>query len=339
MGKYITKILEMIPYGIFLRCYPLLLKSKFVDFANYALYNSFLKKSRIIKSGDKYIKKVKKKGKYCFIEKGIWNYQLVNFCFVKNMLSIIIWCVECGYIPIVDLYPTNEKSYTQNTNLWEMYFLQPLFDNEVQQMKKQRVCPIVSSSISPTFNDARDSKKVTLWNTIMELFVKYNKSVLDYFDSEYKECIEGKSVVACVMRSTDYTKLKPSGHPIQPEINSVFKKIREIMRKYNVDYIYLATEDKNISEAFQNEFPNRVIENKRRYFNEQYEHEDYYQISQVHFNRENDDYLKILEYLSSINLVSKCDYLVTGLCGGSEMAIYRNGNHYKHSYVFDEGVY
>ena len=47
----------------------------------------------------------------------------------------------------------------------------------------------------------------------------------------------------------------------------------------------------------------------------------------------------MIEYMSSIDLVSKCDYLVTGLCGGSQMAIYRNGNTYKYSYIFDKGVY
>ena len=73
-----------------------------------------------------------------------------------------------------------------------------------------------------------------------------------------------------------------------------------------------------------------VIENKRRYFNEKYEQENLSVISQVHFERENDDYLKMLEYMSSMNIVNKCEYLVTGLSGGSEMAIYRNGNTYKY---------
>ena len=34
------------------------------------------------------------------------------------------------------------------------------------------------------------------------------------------------------------------------------------------DYVYLATEDYLIADAFKKEFPNRVIENKRHYFNE-----------------------------------------------------------------------
>ena len=151
--------------------------------------------------------------------------------------------------------------------------------------------------------------------------------------------IKGRKVVACVLRSTDYTKLRPKSHPIQPSVEETFAKLHEIMGKFEIEYVYLATEDLYIAEAFRKEFPNRVIENERRYFNEQYNAENFEMVSQVHSDRENDDYLKMLEYMSSINLVSKCEYLVTGLNGGSEMAIYRNGNQYKYAYVFDKGVY
>ena len=156
---------------------------------------------------------------------------------------------------------------------------------------------------------------------------------------KYDQLIKGKKVVACVLRSTDYTKLRPSGHPIQPSLEEVFTKLHEVMGNYRIDYVYLATEDYYIADAFKKEFSNRVIENKRHYYNEQYDSENLVMVSQVHFDRDNDDYLKMLEYISSINLVSKCDYLVTGLNGGSEMAIYRNGNQYKYVYVFDKGVY
>lgn len=151
--------------------------------------------------------------------------------------------------------------------------------------------------------------------------------------------ILGKSVVACVLRSTDYTKTKPKSHPIQPTLEEVFEKIHNVMDEFNVEYIYIATEDKLIADRFHEEFPNKVIENKRHYFNEKFDENNLERVSQVHFNRENDDYLKMLEYMSSINIVSKCDYLVTELSGGSEMAIYRNGNRYKYSYIFDKGVY
>lgn len=340
VGKFITKILEIIPYGIFLRVYPFLKKTKISDFADYAFENKFEKKSKVINCPEKHLSKVREKGKYCFIENGTWDYRIVNFCFVKNMLSDIIWCIERGYIPVVRLTAPEKSNYSENKYLWEMFFEQPLSDCGGKKVKAPRViCPIIASSIIPKFSDARIPQKVEQWSILLDLFVKYNKNSLDYFNSEIKELIKNKHVIACVLRSTDYTKLKPKGHPIQPTNQEVFDKIREVMLKYPVDAIYIATEDYNIAEAFKKEFPGMIIENKRKYFNEKYEDGGCSHISQVHFERENDDYLKMLEYMSSMNIVSNCEYLVTGLSGGSEMAIYRNGNKYKYSYIFDKGVY
>ena len=338
-GKYVTKLFEIIPYGLFLKMYPFLKKTKLSDFADYAFENVFEKKSRILNNTKKHLQKVAKKGRYCSIEKGTWDYQFVNFCLVKNMLSNIIWCVERGFIPIINLFPSESSNYTIKSNLWEMFFEQPLSGCNAEKNSNSIVCPIISSPIIPKFSDARKKERVELWNTVLELFAKYNKSTLEYFDSEIDELIKGKHILACVLRSTDYTKLKPQGHPIQPANQEVFEKIREVMKEYHIDGIYIATEDYNIAEAFKKEFPGMVIENKRRYFNEKYEQENLSVISQVHFERENDDYLKMLEYMSSMNIVNKCEYLVTGLSGGSEMAIYRNGNTYKYSYIFDKGVY
>ena len=172
---------------------------------------------------------------------------------------------------------------------------------------------------------------------MLSLFVKYNSDTQSYFEDE-NHLIENKRVVGCVLRSTDYIKLRPSEHPIQPSLEETFDKLHLVMAEYKIDYVYLATEDYLIADAFKKEFPNRVIENKRHYFNDNFEKNALDRISQVHFERENDDYLK-MEYISSINIVSRCDCLVTGLNGGSEMAIYRNGNQYKYMYVFDKGVY
>lgn len=206
-------------------------------------------------------------------------------------------------------------------------------------ISKKVICPIKKSPIRAKFSDVKDSKKIEFWHSMLNEFVVYDDKVQEYFDKEYNNLILGKSVVACVLRSTDYTKTKPKGHPIQPSIEEVFEKIHNVMDEFNVEYIYIATEDKLIADRFYEEFQNKVIENKRHYFNEKFDENNLERVSQVHFNRENDDYLKMLEYMSSINIVSKCDYLVTGLSGGSEMAIFRNGNRYKYSYIFDKGVY
>lgn len=75
-----------------------------------------------------YLKNKEYTNKLCLIKSGTWEYQLANFCFLKDMLEIFVWCVEKGYIPVVDIYPRNSDYYSDNTRLWDMFFKQPKED-------------------------------------------------------------------------------------------------------------------------------------------------------------------------------------------------------------------
>ena len=61
-------------------------------------------------------------------------------------------------------------------------------------------------------------------------------------------------------------------------------------------------------------------------------------IGQIHFDRENDNYLKRIEYLSSMIILSKCDAVVAGNCRGTHFAVL-NSETVKNRYVFDKGYY
>lgn len=343
LGNVVKLTLRCIPYSLFVKLYPIFKKSRISflsDFSDEVYYKRFLKESPLINDTDNYINKVKKKNKYCLIKRGVWEYKIANFCFVKDMLSLILWCLDSGYLPIVSCYPhESQEYYKDDVSLWDMFYFQPFTKKNVSNITVTEECPIQVSSIHPSFSDCYNKEMISFWNKIFNRFVKYNNEVSKYIDAEYNKLVKGKKVVACVMRSTDYTKTKPTGHPKQPSIDEVFCKLDSVMDEYGIDYIYLATEDGNIADEFKKKFPGKIIENKRRYFNEIFDNINADRISAVHFDRENDNYLKMIEYMSSIDLVSKCDYLVTGLCGGSQMAIYRNGNTYKYSYIFDKGVY
>lgn len=339
-NKYaiVIRVLKAVPYHLFVRMYPLLRKTKLIDFVDDVYYDRFFIESPLVTTTDKYLSQIIKKQQKMIIKNGIWNYQVANFCFVKDMLSVILWCLDCGYIPLVDIYPSNSSYYTAKNRLWDLFYEQPL-EGEINTANLNvKECPIRESSLRARFNDVYDMKKVVFWNKMLSLLVKYNPDTQCYIEKE-NHLIENKRVIGCVLRSTDYVKLRPAGHPIQPSLEETFDKLHSVMDKYKMEYVYLATEDHLIADAFKKEFPNCVIENKRYYFNEKYDENALDMISQVHFKRDNDDYLKMLEYISSINIVSRCDCLVTGLSGGSEMAIYRNGNQYKYMFVFDKGVY
>ena len=61
-------------------------------------------------------------------------------------------------------------------------------------------------------------------------------------------------------------------------------------------------------------------------------------IGDVKFDRENDNYWKGLEYLSSLVILSNCTDLVAGNCGGTEFAVLYTAG-YRNKYIFNKGLY
>lgn len=336
----INFLLKIMPYKLLIKIYPYLKKTILRDIIDTIYYERFFRESELVNDFDNYIGKIEKSKKYCIINQGEWAYRICNFCFVKDMISLMIWCMESGYKPIINILPSSDY-YEEKSNLWEMFFEQP-FGKGADEIgtEKCRVCPIPTYAVKIGMYDVLDDKKFSIWNKIIGRLVIPNSKTQGYFDEEYNRILKGKRTVGCVVRGTDYTKLKPKGHPKQPEIDELKDKLKSYIDTGKYEYIYLATEEKKISDMIKDAFPGVVLENKRQYFDEQYfGNKDSDMVSKVHFDRENDDYLKMLEYMSSINLVSKCNALVTGLCGGSEMAVYWNSAKYEDKYVFDKGKY
>ena len=140
-------------------------------------------------------------------------------------------------------------------------------------------------------------------------------------------------------RGSDFTILKPFGHPIQPEIDDVIDLCKQKVNELGCDYIYLASEEKSVENLFELNFPGKVIVNKRVYYDEIINKNNYQHAWQIHVNNENDIKIRGLEYLSSIYLLSKCDALIGGNCGGSLAALFMNNKKYEYQFLFDLGLY
>ena len=163
------------------------------------------------------------------------------------------------------------------------------------------------------------------WEKIYKDYIKPKPEILDYAEAEYDSIIRNKGkVLGVLLRGTDYIAKKPYNHHIQPDMDSVLEKINEYKEKYNWDYIYLATEDGKYEEILNEKYPGKILTNKRSY--------DY--------GEEGRDMFQYgLAYFSSMHLLSKCDMLIAGLCGGSQAALLMNQHNYEHVYLFDIGKY
>lgn len=268
----------------------------------------------------------------CIIDKGEWDYPLFQISFLNNMLANIVDCLSKGYAPMVCF-----KNTRDNINLWEQ-FLEQMFE-----VGGQKVVIYDKKRAPLYFPLVPSNQDVEKFSSLLKRVLILNESTKDYIEKEYNTIIRGKRVLGVLCRGTDYTANKPKGHPVQPEVEEIIIHVNEKIKELNCDYIYLATEEERILKQFLEVFPNRILTNSRYYYDEFYSIKermgDLARISQVDNGRENGNYYKSLEYLSSIYLLSKCNAFVAGNCGGSRAALYLNDNSYEYCYLFDCGTY
>ena len=146
-------------------------------------------------------------------------------------------------------------------------------------------------------------------------------------------------VVGVCCRGSDYIKLKPAYHPVQPDLQMVEKVVRRLLEKEGYTHVYLATEEQSIHDYFMSKFPGKVLVNKRHYIGDAFKQSGADWCHQVVLGIENEPYVKGIEYLSSIYILSKCNALVGGNCGATQLAFLMNNFKYNYTEVFNLGLY
>lgn len=271
--------------------------------------------------------------RFMLINEGLYEYGYFNFSFLANMLSSVVHVLSEGYFPVIKL--NGRKDGWTN---WDTFFEQPFECNA--NFESLPFCKVKSGRIQSTFKTPFNEDELKMWCKVYNDFVIFNPNTKAYIEKEYQDLIfPRKRILGVLCRGTDYVKTKPDHHPIQPSVEELMEASRDKMRELTLEYIYLATEEKRIVDQFEKEFPGHVIVNKRSYYDEIYYNNNLSEIYQVNFDRKDDIYLKGLEYLSSIYLLSRCNALVAGNCGGSCAALYMNNMKYEDWKLFDLGLY
>lgn len=263
---------------------------------------------------------------------GIGSYAISN-------IAQIDYALASGYLPVVDMLNYNgENKDGKNVNRWELYFQQPceikledVYSYGIYRLSSGG-CPDNAPSDSMLFFS--DKEKLQHWHSLFINYCKFNKDTMSYVTDEFQQllCNKGK-ILGILCRGTDYLKLRPKGHPVQPEVFEVIQKAKAIMEKNQCNYLYLATEDYRIEQYFRHEFGDKVIINKRIYKN----YQDGY-LANTNNERKNDKYYTDLEYLSSLYLLSRCNCLISGRTSGAVIVMLMNYL-YEYTYFWDLGVY
>ena len=266
------------------------------------------------------------------------------YTYVCVFISFIAYAVDNGMIPVVDLKNSPNiylpENNTEGINAWELFYQQPCgYTLETIPRDAEMIysSPVYLPDRTPFLKSMNDEREWKLYAKIYKDFIRLNDTSKQYVEKEEAELLSGRKVLGVLCRGTDYTLHHPKNHPVQPDVDTVIKKVEEVIDRY--EYIYLATEEGKITERFEKAFPGKILINKRMYYDTAGLDFSKSLIGDVKFDRMDDHYYRGMEYLSSICLLSKCSGFIGGACAGTYAAVIMNDFRYEYRYVFDLGYY
>ena len=271
-----------------------------------------------------------------------WARNAGLFSYVLTYFSHITYALAKGMTPVINMqnYPNAylERNKIGMENAWEYFFKQPCGYGLADIGDGERIYsdPYYTQSVFPFIVD----DYIQQWGAVYRDFFQLSDSAAQYVEEEYNRIIKpGMRVIGVHFRGADYAKMRPRDHPVQPETDDVISKVKSAMLEWNCGYVFIATEERKTVERFENAFPGRVLSVSQMYYDDlDYDYGQRF-IASVGFNRENDAYLKGLEYLSAIIILTRCNSAILGLCSGSIAAMYINGGKFENTYIFNLGVY
>ena len=257
------------------------------------------------------------------VKDGYDHFKFYNTVFHLGCVSHILYELSQGYLPIID----------DRFHVWDQFFEQPFLP---EHQKASDISSIPESDEPSTLHSPRwipyCKQMRVVWGKLLRDFCKLRPEESAYISNEIETILKGHRVLGVVRRSTDYVAANMAK---QPSIEEMISEARAWMEKYHYNRIYLATEDERIYKQFDAAFPGQILVNKRTYYDQAMADQNVKWIGQVHFDRENDDYLKGLEYMSSVYILAHCNALMAGYCGAATMALLLNGEKYERYQIFD----
>lgn len=276
------------------------------------------------------------------------DYQLNSkFYHIGILLYVLegtVLALSKGYIPV---FFVNGSRNTQEELSIEWIIKQPceiLFGINADTINRRDYVSEVLSDAPFRFEGKNlwnvGSKEFRIWSSLAKKILNTTERFDEYMTRDV--CQNGLGMVekiGVIVRGTDYTKLRPRLHPIQPNIEDVIKKVRDILDRNPAQKIYVVTDEEQTFAQFEKCFgKENVLTNTRVYYDKVFWDKNCYQICDAHIERENDDYWHSMEYVSSLFILARCSTIVGGNCGGSKLAVLL-AEHPENAGIFNLGVY
>ena len=226
----------------------------------------------------------------------------------------IDYALKHGYIPVVDMCNYKncylEDDLIGQENAWEYYFKQPSGFTIKEAYMGANI--ILSDIGIPDYRPSdrmsyfNNRNEINHWRIIGKKYMKINEDIVAEAQRIYRKITHGAKVLGVALRGTDYVRMKPHDHPVQPSVDQVMNDSKSMMDEKGCPYLYLSTEDCLIVEEFKKRFDDKCIVYNRQLVS----YENGYIIREL--NKQNKDSRRYngRQYLISILLLAQTNVLL-----------------------------
>lgn len=283
-----------------------------------------------------------------------WGIYTIIFDSFLNKLEQVL---EKGYIPIFDLqnYRPFMLEDGQTFNLWERFFR--LADDSPSLSEVYQSHNVIMGQLNSTELRQNSSELNGFMSYItpnkMKIFNKYmcvNSEIENRVNDAYNELFpKGKKIMGIAIRECyRYVNIRYKeegtfkGHPIVSEPKKQISTIERYLEKWKCDMVYVVSDDRECLEILKNYFKERII-----YFGRPLMH--FFQDGEIVID-DNEAWVefdnskksrseRMIDYMIEVELLSRCNALLSGISSGAEAALLRNAGKYENVEIYDTGRY
>lgn len=271
------------------------------------------------------------------------------FGYINNFLEYIREIIGLGYVPVIDMQNYHsayqEDEEFKKVNAWELFFEQPMDISVEEAYQSKHVIHIPDTWVIANgpykVGDVYYNLEVRReYCSFMAKYIRPNETMAKKISEEYEKLFcwireKKKKILGVLYRGTDFLELKPQFHFIQPDIETFIAEVKRKLKEWNMDYVYLSTDDENAVTAMKEAMGDKLLYYERKRFS----NTGKTKLAFISFDRERDRYIKGVDYLTEISLLAKCDSIVAGKAGGTVGALLLNQMNYSREFFFELGVY
>lgn len=279
-----------------------------------------------------------------------WNDERGGLFWLVNKVCMhIAYALDNGYIPVVDLknYITQYslKNVKERENVWEMFFKQPAGYGleDVAGSKNviiNRMSPAPSKKYLMGQAEFYDQpERIAYFRNIFKQYILPNDKTLEYLKAKEQQLLEGKGrVLGILCRGTDYVVARPKNHPVQPDVKQIIKDARLVMKEKCCDYVFVATEDKDMLSTLKAEFGYKLLYIDQRRYSGKDMRSDQLLAQVKEKDCERDPLKDALDYFAAIYLLTHCCCFIGGRTGGTKGVLLME-EEFEYIKIYNLGLY